>query len=334
MEHIISPSPSTARRACAASVVALLAWVAWPADATAETVPDPALVGQVSPTFATTCTSTTIDRADAAIVCTPPAASGVTDITYARFSNAELAGTYYDDAKGRGLEPDGDCADLSDSEGQYHTTSGKQGRLACSTAHHESTITWTDDTVVATATGKNDERLYKWWDKLVGRTLTDAQRALLTELPAGIPRSGCRDNGESSLKCFAPYKYAGEVYVLYFTKYADEGALNAAYDAILADNGLERDLPAPDSYATGCNYETFWGPGRDRAVTDERGRIACFEELVANDLVWTRDDVRVLTRAKGYTPKLLMRFFRVYSGGPTEPSTKQEPTSTTGGSDA
>src|SRR4029078_4020052 len=115
-----------------------------------------------------------------------------------------------------------------------------------------------DDTVVATASGKKDERLYHWWDTMVGRTRTDAQRALLTEIPAGIPRSTCRDNGESSLKCYAPFKYAGDVYVLYFTKYAYLGALNAAYDALLADNGLERDLLSPSNEAQSCNYEEPW----------------------------------------------------------------------------
>ena len=317
----------------------LVTWVAWPADASAATEPDQGLVGQVPAALASTCEWASVDgiaNAEAAVTCTPPVSSGVTSVTYLRFPNAEIASSYYEDAKAADSDPDLDCADvLGNSENPYHTSSGRQGQLACSTAHHQSTLTWTDDAVVATATSKNDERLYAWWDKLVGRTLTAPQRALLTELPAGIPRSGCRDGGEASLKCYAPYKYAGDVYVLYFTKYPDVEAMNAAYDAVLADNGLERDLEAPGSYETDCNYETFWGPGRDREVTDERGRIACYEEPAANDLVWTRDDVRVLTRARGYTPKVLVRFFRTYSGGkPVEPSTNHVPNSTKGGSDA
>ena len=122
-------------------------------------------------------------------------------------------------------------------------------------------MTWTDDPVVATATSKNDERLYEWWDKLVGRTLTAAQRALLTELPAGIPRSGCRDGGEASLKCYAPYKYAGDVYVLYFTKYPDVEAMNAA---------IRR------------------GPGRQRTRARPRGTGQLRDGLQLRDVLGTR----------------------------------------------
>src|SRR3954463_10234235 len=101
-----APRAPSFRRALAAGVVVLVTWVAWPADASAATEPDPGLVGQVPTALAPTCESTTIELADAAIACTPPAGSAATNVTYARFSNAELADAHYDDTKGRGLEPD------------------------------------------------------------------------------------------------------------------------------------------------------------------------------------------------------------------------------------
>ncbi len=191
MEHIISPSPSTVRRALRGERgrTARMGRMAGRRHG-----PDRPRPGPRRPGVADVRVDLHVDhdrrrptrRSSARL---PPHPASRTSPTRASRTPSSPA-PYYDDAKGRGLDPDEDCADLSDSEGQYHTSSGRQGRLACSTAHHESTITWTDDTVVATATGKNDERLYKWWDKLVGRTLTDAQHALLSGTARRDPALG------------------------------------------------------------------------------------------------------------------------------------------------
>ena len=191
--HRLHRSAPSFRRALAAGVVALVTWVAWPADAGAATEPDPGLVGQVPSALASTCEWASVDgiaNAEAAVICTPPASIGrhrrhVSPLPERRDRGLVLRGR-----QGRGLGSRRDCADLGDSESPYHTSSGRQGRLACSTAHHQSTLTWTDDAVVATATGKNDERLYAWWDKLVGRTLTEAQQRAPDRAPGGDPALG------------------------------------------------------------------------------------------------------------------------------------------------
>ncbi len=210
-------------------------------------------------------------------MCTPPRRSGVTRVTYARFPTPKAALAYYGvKARSTGRDTETDCADLTESESPFHTTSGQQGRLTCTVIKHRSTLTWVDRAVVATAIGDEDEPVYTWWEHQVGRTLTDTQQALLAQLPGGFSRSTCRDNGDASLKCWPLDEE--DVYAVYFTQYADADALAAAYDDLLSDAGLGRDVPPPNGDASTCSFETFWGPDKDGVVTDHLGRIACIEQ--------------------------------------------------------
>ena len=85
MDAQAAPMAPSFRRALAAGVIALVTWVASPADASAATEPDQGLVGQVPAALASTCEWASVDgiaNAEAAVDCTPPASSGVTSVTY------------------------------------------------------------------------------------------------------------------------------------------------------------------------------------------------------------------------------------------------------------
>jgi hypothetical protein len=299
-------------------LVALVVVVGSAHVAGASTKPDRQLLAMVAPSVASTCraqTTTSIAGAVAGIVCTP-GKSAATHVTYVRFTNVDAARRYYvERRRASGVAPDTetDCADLTGSESPYHTVAGSTGRVVCTNTHHLHVITWTVDDVVASALGRDDSALYTWWEKLVGRTLTPTQQALLAQLPGGIDRTTCHDNGDDSVKCLTPSD-ASDVYVVYFTAYPDSNALTAAYDAKLSAAGLRRDLrPSTDDVST-CNYETSWGPTQAGTVTNELGRIACFPDQGLTDLVWTRDDSPLLTVAVGDAPKALFDFFQRYSG--------------------
>jgi hypothetical protein len=315
MEHHGTQVAPILRRTLAAGVVALLTWAAWPAESAAQTAGDPTLLAQVPSSFAATCLPASVDGiagAEVAITCTPP---GVTSVTYARFPTPELADAYYDEHVGDdGRDTGSDCADMFDSESPYHTAAGGQGRVSCLMGRRQSELTWLDGTTVATATTRGDgdaeTALYEWWDDLVGRSLTPTQQALMKELPAGVSRSTCRDNGENSVKCW-PLDET-DVYVATYTKYADRASMDEAYAEVLADAGLDHDITPRNTKGTACNYETFWGPVRDGVVTKKLGRMTCFEGNDATDLVWTNKTSHVITQVEGYRPKHLWTYFQKY----------------------
>jgi hypothetical protein len=294
--------------ALAAGVVATVTLVGWAGEAVADT-PDPTLVARVPAEIAATCQSAPVDRipgAVAAIECTP---ADVASVTYASFPNSGLADSYYEEFVGEdGRDTGSDCADAFDSESPFHTATGAQGRVTCSTGGRENSLTWIEDTTVATATDRDDIALYEWWDDLVGRSLTPAQQALMTKLPRGVSRDECNDNGENSVKCW-PLD-AEDVYGVYFTQYPDQASMDAAYAEVLADAHLRRNLDPPNTKGTTCTYETYWGPVRDGRVTKKLGRLACFEHDLDVDLVWTDKNTHVLTRVTGYSPKAVYRYFQ------------------------
>jgi hypothetical protein len=297
---------STARNVLIASVITLAVTVTWTVDAVAQTAPDAALVGQVPASFASTCTASIVEGADAAITCTP---EDVEHVTYARFATPELADAYYDDFVGEdGRDTGSDCADSFESESPFHTAAGGQGRVTCSMGGRENSLTWIAGTTVATATDRTDAFLYEWWDELVGRSLTPEQEALMTQLPRGVNRAECHDNGERSVKCW-PLD-AEDVYGVFYTQYPDAISMNAAYADVLGDARLGRNVPPPNSKGNTCSYETFWGPLRDGQVSKKLGRLACYEADLEVDLVWTNKDTHVMTRVSAYSPKVAYRYFQ------------------------
>jgi hypothetical protein len=302
-----------AARAVSGAIVLALAALGVGASAAVATDADATLLRRVPPSFRSTCRADEQVKAPgrvAAVTCKP--VKGASGVVYVAFHEAKQASRYYALAHSKLKVPsdtESDCASFYDSESPYRTMAGSVGRVFCSRHRHEHTIAWTDARIVAIATGDDDDSLYTWWAHLVGRTLNPTQRALLAQLPGGIDRASCADNGDASIKCADPMD---DVYVVRYTRYEDANALAAAYGSLIAKAGLSSNIAPPDEGS--CSYETNWGfVDENGAITQELGRLACYEKGYLPYLLWTQDNGIVLTEAEGGNTGALQAFFHTYA---------------------
>jgi len=121
-----------------------------------------------------------------------------------------------------------------------HEFFGVSGRVFCSTRKKAQLIAWLDNTTVAAARGTDDVAVYKWWARLVDRTMNATQLALLNQVPPGIDRTNCGDDGSDAIKRADPAK---DVYVVRYTKYQSPSALAAGYSSAEAPSRVAMDSP-------------------------------------------------------------------------------------------
>lgn len=305
----------TIRRGAVAAVLAVACvsatFAACPASAADN---ESRLLREVPRAFRSTCTAEDHEDARGAIAqvsCEPK--NRVNRVVYTMFKTPGSANRYFVRARAAaGIDADtnADCAALSDSESPYRTKTGATGRVFCST-HRGQTISWTDQQIVATATGHDDHALYAWWARLVGRTLNPTQQALLKEIPGGIERSSCADNGDASIKCGY---LTEEIFAVRYTRYPDAATLAEAYGSRVDKEGLASDTAPPQTAFGSCSFETNWGKADSSGViTQPMGRLACFEKDFLPTLLWTQDERLILTEVEGDTTASLGSFFQSYA---------------------
>ena len=127
----------------------------------------------------------------ASLTCAPKKAA-VSSVVFLGFKTTALAAAYYaQQRRSHQIDQDTetDCAAYDDSESPYRTTDGVSGRVFCSTRKKAQLIAWLDNTTVAAARGTDDVAVYKWWARLVDRTMNATQLALLNQVPPGIDRA-------------------------------------------------------------------------------------------------------------------------------------------------
>ncbi|HEV2311154.1 MAG TPA: hypothetical protein VGU73_11590, partial [Acidimicrobiia bacterium] len=263
----------------------------------------------------------------AAVVCTPRHVAA-THVVVVGFRN-RIAALYAYDAQRTHNEimrdSDGDCASFQDSESPYRTAGGTVGRLFCS--HKRRLLVWTYDNVVATATGTGsnlDTTLYNWWSTLVGRTLDPVQEALLRNLPGGIDRTSCQDNGDGqadttdqglSIKCGNP---TSSIFAVKVTGYPTAAAMSSEYDGLVTAFGLTLNRPPPAAGTSQCSFETTWGS----SAADTLGRVFCFPTPTTGlyHFMWTTDSDLTITEAYATSASDVGNFFQTYFVPPPSPN--------------
>ncbi len=244
----------------------------------------------------------------ATLVCKPRHVAATRVVVDGYADPASATARYLHDGDRHGIPRDtaGDCFSYIDSESPFRTKTGVTGRVFC--AHKDRSIEWTDGTVVARATGTNPNDLYTWWARLVGRTLNPVQQALYAQVPAGIDRTNCQDNGDTSIKCTSP---AADVYVARYTRFASPDALTAAYGSALTGAKVTGNTPPPKRSKQPCPFETTWGPTSGSATL---GHVACFHAADGTyHFLWTTDSQMVLVDADGPSLSDMTQFFKAFA---------------------
>jgi hypothetical protein len=294
-------------------VTAVIALAALSASAKAEGVPprDPSalsLLQQIPAALRTSCQPGVAPQGiDAAVVCKPRRAAA-TRVLFLGFADQSAATSrYLRDGDNHKIPRDtaGDCFSYIDSESPFRTKDGVVGRVFC--AHRDHSIEWTYGNVVARATGTNTNDLYTWWAHLVARTLNPTQQALFAQVPSGIDRTNCEDNGDASIKCTSP---AANVYVAKYTRYQAIDAMTAAYNSALSAAKLTPNVPPPRNTKKACGFETTWGPTSSQNAL---GRVACFRSPDATyHFLWTTGQATIV-EASGPSLSDVTLFFKAFA---------------------
>ena len=272
------------------------------------------LLHQVPPSLRGSCSTGGGSAAKgmrASLTCAPKKAA-VSSVVFLGFKTTALAAAYYaQQRRSHQIDQDTetDCAAYDDSESPYRTTDGVSGRVFCSTRKKAQLIAWLDNTTVAAARGTDDVAVYKWWARLVDRTMNATQLALLNQVPPGIDRANCGDDGSDAIKCADPAK---DVYVVRYTKYQSPSALAAGYSSAEAPSRVAMDSPPQgDPSSDQCSFETTWSSENAPDVT--AGRIFCYQDQDADyQVAWTIDGTTTLARATGKLHAAL-QFFKNYA---------------------
>lgn len=278
------------------------------AGAAQSTDPGSALLEQIPSTVRATCkpaAPSAVPHGAAAAVTCSPRRTGAQHVVFLGFTDPAAANARYLHDGDLHLIPrdtNGDCFSYPDSESPFRGADGVVGRLFC--AHKDRSIEWTYGTVVARATGANGNDLYTWWAHLVGRTLNATQRALFDQVPTGIDRTNCQDNGDASIKCSTP---AATVIVAKYNHYSTPDAVTAEYEAALASQRQPLNVP-PRRTKNVCGFETSWHATSSQQVV---GRVACFHSPDGSyHFLWTDQ----LTMVEAYGPSLsdVTNFFKAF----------------------
>jgi hypothetical protein len=281
------------------------------AVATPSSDPGAALLQQIPAALRTSCQpigqGALPNGTDAAVACSPHRAAATRVLVLSFADQAAATARYIGDGDKHKIprDTDGDCFGYTDSESPFRTKDGVVGRVFCSPRDHS--IEWTYGTIVARATGPNDNDLYTWWEHLVGRTLNATQQALFGQVPGGTNRTNCQDNGDASIKCTSP---AATVYVAKYTRLQTADSLMMAYGSALSVAKLTLDVPRPQRRKDACSFATTWGSRSSNAVL---GRVACFHNRDGTyHFLWTIDSQLTLVEAYGPSLSDVTQFFQAF----------------------
>jgi hypothetical protein len=238
------------------------------------------------------------DGATAAVTCAPDeGAETMTLVAYPTRAATNRAFKSALRASPVGDKDTGDCAERRKGSHAFANGKGEQGMVLCfRRGSAESVLVWTDpaQTVLGRAerTDDKDNTMYVWWAALVDRPDADtyptsAEQGLLDDLPDAIPptcqRADVAGNAVVAVWC----QPKGGPSETYYTRFADQAALDARYAAIREAAGVAVDAGTEE----GCPSENGFVYSATNATG---GRRLCYFEGTTARLTYTENSTLVL----------------------------------------